>query len=155
GRVELRCGALAEAGLDPLPDYTLPAEFADRPSDDTRLTMISAAAHHFVSSSLANVPSLLAKEGPIPWIEIHPDDASQRGIANGAMVVVANGRGECHLRAVVTEQTPPGVVVAPKGRWQSLSEGGHNVNWTTSDALADLAGQSTFHSNLVEVRPAK
>ncbi|MDI3305774.1 MAG: hypothetical protein QJR07_01630 [Acetobacteraceae bacterium] len=25
---------------------------------------------------------------------------------------------------------------------------------TTSAALADLAGQSTFHSNLVEIRPA-
>jgi anaerobic selenocysteine-containing dehydrogenase len=153
GRVELRCDALAEAKLDPLPDYTPPAEFADRASEDTRLTLISAAAHHFVSSSLANVPSLLAKEGVVPWIEIHPDDASLRGIANGAMVVVANARGECRLRAVVTEQTPPGVVVAPKGRWQTMSEGGHNVNWTTSDALADLAGQSTFHSNLVEVRP--
>ena len=154
GKVELRCDALAEAGLDSLPDYTPPAEFADRPGDDTRLTLISAAAHHFVSSSLANVPSLLAKEGAVPWIEMHPDDASRRGIVNGAMVVVANARGECRLRAVVTEQTAPGVVVAPKGRWQSLSEGGHNINWTTSDALADLAGQSTFHSNLVEVRPA-
>jgi hypothetical protein len=49
----------------------------------------------------------------------------------------------------------PGVVVAPKGRWQSRSVDGHNVNWTTSDALADLAGQSTFHSNLVELRLAE
>jgi hypothetical protein len=28
------------------------------------------------------------------------------------------------------------------------------VNWLTSDAIADLAGQSTYHSNLVHVRPA-
>ena len=33
-----------------------------------------------------------------------------------------------------------------------LMPGGRNVNWTTSDALADIAGQSTFHSNLVEIR---
>jgi anaerobic selenocysteine-containing dehydrogenase len=153
--VELRCDALADEGLDPLPEYVVPAEFADRAEGDTRLTLIAGAAHHFVSSSLANVPSLLAKEGAIPWIEMHPDDAARRGIIHGAMVVVANARGECRLRAVVTENVPPGVVGAPKGRWQSLSEGGHNVNWTTSDALADLAGQSTFHSNLVEVRPAE
>jgi hypothetical protein len=44
------------------------------------------------------------------------------------------------------------VAVAPKGRWAQLAPGGRNVNWTTSDALADLAGQSTFHSNLVEIR---
>jgi anaerobic selenocysteine-containing dehydrogenase len=71
------------------------------------------------------------------------------------MVAVANARGECRLQAVVTENVPSGVVVAPKGRWLSRSVDGHNVNWTTSDALADLAGQSTFHSNLVEVRPAE
>jgi hypothetical protein len=41
-------------------------------------------------------------------------------------------------------------VVSPKGRWSKHS-GGQNVNWTTSDCLADMAGQSTFHSNLVWV----
>ena len=76
GKVELRCDALAAEGLDPLPEYVVPAEFADRAEDDTRLTLIAGAAHHFVSSSLANVPSLIAKEGAIPWIEIHPDDAA-------------------------------------------------------------------------------
>lgn len=154
GKVELRCDALAEVGLNPLPEYVAPAEFASRTGEDARLVLISAAAHHFVSSSLANVPSLLAKEGAMPWIEIHPDDAHRRGIVQGAIVVVANARGECQLQAIVTENVPPGVVVAPKGRWPSLSEDGHNVNWTTPDALADLAGQSTFHSNLVEIRPA-
>jgi anaerobic selenocysteine-containing dehydrogenase len=58
------------------------------------------------------------------------------------------------LRAVVTDDVPPGVVVSPKGRWASLSADGRNVNWLTPDAIADLAGQSTFHSNLVHVRPA-
>src|SRR5690242_14463588 len=154
GKVELRCDALAAQGLDPLPEYIVPDEFANRPEGDTRLTLITAAAHHFTSSSLANLPSLLAKEGAIPWIEIHPEDARRRGIVQDAMVVVANARGECRLRAVISEQVAPGVVVAPKGRWQSRSVDGHNVNWTTSDALADLAGQSTFHSNLVEVRLA-
>ncbi len=163
GKLELRCDALAAAGLDPLPDYVIPAEFAtrgdkDKDSDmdnDMRLILITAAAHHFVSSSLANVTSLVAKEGAIPWIEIHPEDARRRGIAHDTLVVVANGRGECQLRAVVSENVPPGVVVAPKGRWQSRSIDGHNVNWTTSDVLADLAGQSTFHSNLVELCPAE
>jgi anaerobic selenocysteine-containing dehydrogenase len=96
---------------------------------------------------------MLAKEGETPWIEIHPEDACQRGISDGMMVEVANARGACRLRAVVTENVLQGVLIAPKGRWLSRSLDGHNVNFTTSDALADLAGQSTFHSNLVEVRP--
>ncbi len=155
GKLELRCDALAaEQGVDPLPDYEPPAEFAARPADDTRLVLISAASHHFTSSSMANVPSLRAKEGT-PYIEVNPADAAKRGIADGDQVVVSNARGEFRVRAVVTTDVPVGVAVSPKGQWARLSPDGRNVNWTTSDAIADLGGQSTFHSNLVEVCRAK
>jgi anaerobic selenocysteine-containing dehydrogenase len=138
-------------GLDPLPGYQAPAEFAARAEDDTQLMLISAAAHHFVSSSLANQPRLLAKEGE-PYIELHPADAAARGVSTGDLVEVASARGSCQLRAIVTDAARQGVAIAPKGRWARLGADGRNINWTTSDALADLAGQSTFHSNLVEVR---
>ncbi|MGH2538224.1 MAG: molybdopterin dinucleotide binding domain-containing protein, partial [Candidatus Promineifilaceae bacterium] len=73
-------------------------------------------------------------------------------IRDGEMVWLENGRGALQLRAVVTDGVRPGVVASPKGRW-AKAHGGRNVNWTTSDALADLAGQSTFHSTLVWLRP--
>jgi anaerobic selenocysteine-containing dehydrogenase len=154
GKVELRSDALAAAqGVDPLPDYVEPSEFAGRSADDDRLVMITGAAHHFTSSSFANLDSMIAKERPEPWIEIHPDDAARRGIGDGMLVVVSNERGECRLRAVLSVNVRPGVVVSPKGRWLSRSPDGRGVNWTTSDAVGDLGGQSTFHSNLVDVRP--
>ena len=167
GKVELRCDAMAAHGLDPLPDYVPPAEFA-RATGNGRgqgagngrgasapgpLVLLTGAAHHFVTSSMANQPSLLAKEGS-PYVEVNPADAAARDIVAGEAVIVESARGWCTLRAVVTDDVPPGVAVAPKGRWAQLSPDGRNVNWTTSDALADLAGQSTFHSNLVEIRPA-
>jgi anaerobic selenocysteine-containing dehydrogenase len=202
GKVELRSEALAAQGVDPLPDYTEPAEFRklrsapaseDTPQEQAGntpsawrsmnwplrasrqetseaegqpgrrplaasseaaatglLVLISGAAHHFVSSSMANQASLIAKEGT-PYIEMNPLDAAARGIASGDTVIVANERGSCELRAVVTEGVLQGVAIAPKGRWGRLSPDGRNVNYTTSDALADLAGQSTFHSNVVEI----
>jgi anaerobic selenocysteine-containing dehydrogenase len=101
---------------------------------------------------MANQPSLLDREGT-PYVEIHPVEATARGIADGDTVVVENQRGWCKLRAVVTDAVRPGVLVSPKGRWAKL-DGGRNVNWTTPDALADLAGQSTFHSNRVWIRRA-
>jgi anaerobic selenocysteine-containing dehydrogenase len=166
GKVELRCEAMREHGLDPLPEYVAPAEFekveSRRQKADTRnasilhpasFILLSGASHHFVSSSMANVPSLNAKEG-LPFVEINTADAAARGIHDGDEVVVENGRGSCRLRAVVTDDVPPGVAVAPKGRWGQLSPDGRNINWTTSDALGDLAGQSTFHSNVVEIRRA-
>lgn len=152
GKVELRCDALAAKRLDPVPDYTLPAEFAEPRAGATPLALISGASHHFVSSSMGNQASLRAKEGNA-YVELHPQDAAARSIADGDEVRVANARGECRLRAVVTTNVPPGVVVAPKGHWSQHAADGRSINWTTSDALGDLAGQSTFHSNLVEITP--
>ncbi len=153
GKVELRCDALIAEGIDPLPEYIPPAELSDARADG-RLTLLSGASHQFVSSSMGNQPSLIAKAGE-PFIEISPADAAERGIVDGEEVIVESTRGWCRLRAVVTESVGPGVAVAPKGRWAGLSLDRRNVNWTTPDALADLAGQSTFHSNRVSVRPAK
>ncbi len=150
GKVELWSAAMAAQGLDPLPHYEPPAEYLSHPLAEGWLTLISAAPHHFVSSSMANQPSLLAKEGP-PRLEINPIDAAARGIRDGDEVVVGNERGHCRLRAAVSDTVPPGVVAAAKGYWASLSPDQRNVNWTTPDALADLGGQSTFHSNRVRV----
>lgn len=101
---------------------------------------------------MGNQPALVAKEGE-PFVEINPTDAAKRGIARNQAVTVANERGSRQLRAIVTDDVPPGVAVAPKGRWAMLSPDGRNINWTTPDALGDLAGQSTYHSNLVTIHP--
>jgi anaerobic selenocysteine-containing dehydrogenase len=152
GKVELYCRRMADERLDPLPGGWAGEDDGAFGRPEDALCLITAAAHHFVSSSLASQPGLLKNAGP-PSIEIHPDDAARRGIADGDEVVVENGRGACRLRAVVTDAVRPGVLASAKGRWAKLS-GGRNVNWTTPDALGDLAGQSTFHSNRVWLRKA-
>jgi anaerobic selenocysteine-containing dehydrogenase len=158
GKVELFSQALADAGIDPLP-----GRFDERGDDggsndqevwdlEQSLHLITAASHHFVSSSLASQPGLLRQAGT-PFVEVHPADAAARGIVSGDMVIVENARGWCRLLAVVSEAVRPGVLLSPKGRWGKLS-GGRSVNWTTSDAVADMAGQGTFHSNRVWLRRA-
>jgi anaerobic selenocysteine-containing dehydrogenase len=157
GKVELTSETLGQQGLNPLPGWTgaedtgtndeLPPTNGYKP--ETALTLLTPAAHHFVTSSLANQEGLLRRERP--FVEIHPDDAQARGIVDGDTVVIENGRGWCVLRALVTEAVRPGVVAAAKGHW-SKHHNGRNVNWTTSDALGDMAGQSTFHSNRVWIR---
>lgn len=148
GKVELWCETMRDMGMDPLPEYVQPVEFAKQSSDD--LVLISGASHHFVSSSLANVPKLMAREGS-PFIEINPEDAASRGISAGDTVRVENDRGWCNLRASVTSDVPAGITVAPKGAWAQHAPGNRNINWITPDAIGDLAGQSTFHSNLVRI----
>jgi anaerobic selenocysteine-containing dehydrogenase len=154
GKVELYSQTLADLGADPLPGNfvdRLDQAAANGHDPIASLELITGAAHHFVSSSLASQPGLLKNAGT-PFVEIHPDDAAKRGIKGGDIVEVENSRGSCRLRAVLTDNVRQGVIVSPKGRWAKL-DGGRNVNWTTPDALADLNGQSTFHSNRVWVRP--
>lgn len=148
GKVELYCQALADQGHDPLP-----GRFREVSSEEETLILVSGASHHFVSSSLASQTGLLKQAGP-PFVEIHPDDATRRGITEGDMVELVNERGLCRLRAVVTDGVRQGVVVSPKGRWAKLS-GGTCVNGVTSDELGDFAGQSTFHSTRVRLRRAQ
>jgi anaerobic selenocysteine-containing dehydrogenase len=158
GKVELYSPRLADAGLDPLPGWRVDVAEDDGGATDgtwdpgEALSLVTGASHHFVSSSLASQAGLLRHAGT-PFVEIHPADAATRRICQGDCVIVENGRGWCKLRAVVTDAVRPGVVVSPKGRWSKLN-GGRGVNWTTSDALADMAGQSTFHSNRVWLRKA-
>ena len=150
GKVELFSQKLQDAGVDPLPGSFAPLA-ADVAKDS--LWLVTGASHHFVSSSLANQDGLRERAGE-PSIEIHPDDAAARGIGSGDRVVVENQRGACRLRAVVTDAVRLGVVASPKGYWAKHHRG-RNVNWTTPDDLADMAGQSTFHSNQVWVRLAQ
>ncbi len=164
GKVELYSQTMAEMGLDPLPGWVEVADSGGQdgavlngrlenerfPAEDV-LTLISAAAHHFVTSTFANQPGLLAREGE-PFVEIHPDDAAKRNIQSGDWVRLENGRGWCNLRAKVTDGVRRGVVASPKGRWRKWGEDGRNVNDLTSDALGDMAGQSTFHSSRVWLR---
>lgn len=166
GKVELYSAHMADLGLDPLPGWSLDEDDGantaaldeDRFPPHMGLTLISAAAHHFVTSSFANHADMLQHEGD-PFVEIHPIDATARGIATGDRVVVENGRGQCELMAKVTDAVRSGVLASPKGRWSRLgnghSENGRtNINWLTSDVLGDMAGQSTFHSNKVWIRKA-
>jgi anaerobic selenocysteine-containing dehydrogenase len=164
GKVELFSQVMAEAGFDPLPGWVDRADQVAPPAQNGQpgaapFALLTGAAHHFVSSSMANQAGLLEREG-LPFVEIHPADAAAQGIVEGDVVIIENERGWCKLRAVTTETVRPGVLASPKGRWARFDpfrngEGGRNVNWTTSDALADLAGQSTFHSSKVWLRKAQ
>lgn len=44
------------------------------------------------------------------FLEIHPHDAEQRGVAEGSWVKLASRRGETSLRAQITDRVAPGVV---------------------------------------------
>ena len=155
GKVEFHSKTAIELGLDPLPDYIEPLE--DTRSELARrfpLAMVSPPARHFLNSSFVNVTSLRAVEGE-PWLDIHPRDAADRGVVEGAYVRVFNDRGSLELRARVSDRARPGVVVALSVWWKKLTRDGKNANeLTRSDALTDMGRAPLFYDCLVEVEPA-
>ena len=84
---------------------------------------------------------------------MHPVDAAARGIQHGQLVRVSNERGECQLVADITEDVRPGVLATTTVWWPKFSPDQRNVNWTTSDRLADFNGGSTISTNLVSIDP--
>jgi anaerobic selenocysteine-containing dehydrogenase len=139
----------------PLPDHVPNLESAEQaPALAARypLAFISPPARHFMNSTFVNVASLQAAERE-PLLEMHPQDAAARGIADGQPVRVFNDRGEYHCTARVGERARPGVVNGLGVWWRKLGRNGTNVNELTSQALTDLGGGATFYDCLVDVAP--
>jgi anaerobic selenocysteine-containing dehydrogenase len=153
GKCEFYSETAVKLGLDPLPCYTPPRENVDSAPELAQrypLAFISPPCRNFLNSSFANLPFARASEKE-PRLDIHPDDARARGIANGERVRVFNDRGSYTLKAAVSDRARPGVVVAPSVWWRKLSPDGRNANDLTSQALADMGGAATYYDCLVEV----
>jgi anaerobic selenocysteine-containing dehydrogenase len=150
GKAELYSEAMKALGLDPVADFTPPAE--SRNGTDKRkypLELLARKADNFLNSTFSNQPSIQQMEDP-DLLEINSADARARGIVDGSTVKVYNHRGEIFLKARVDGVVQPGVVSA-RLNWAKLSPGFRNINVLTSEKLSDLGNSATFYSVLVEV----
>lgn len=153
GKCEFYSPQLAEQGLDPLPNYTPPAEDPQtRPELARRFPLQLLTPPHpaILNSTFANVPSLRKMAGP-PEVELTAADADSRGLRDGDSVRVFNDRGAFLARLRVSANVKSGVAVALGCRWLSDVPDGWNVNATTSTAITDFGGGATFFDNLVQV----
>ena len=84
---------------------------------------------------------------------IHPEDGARRGISDGDSVYLYNFRGRLKRRALVCEDTQPGLLVAEGIYWPLADEDG-GVNDLTSQQCSDIGGGAIFHEARVEIVPA-
>ena len=157
GKCEFFSQRMADAGLDPLPTWTPPAEsISARPEIAAfyPLQLISPPSPYFLNSTFVAVDALRASAGQ-PELEIHPADADPRDIQSGQQLRIFNSRGQFLAQAKVTDAVREGVVMAPSIWWNKHSPGGSNVNSTTPTTLSDMGGGATFFDNLVEVEVAR
>jgi molybdopterin guanine dinucleotide-containing S/N-oxide reductase-like protein len=152
GKIEFYSETLAAQGLDPLPAFIPPIE--SRWSEGAKrfpLEFLPRKADNYMNSTFANLDGHRKMQARTSHkLEMHPQDASSRGVANGDTVRIFNDRGSLTLTALVDGSVPAGVVAASLD-WAKLSADGTNVNALTSERLTDLGAAATFYSTLVEV----
>ena len=150
GKAEFYSASLEAQGLDPVAEFTPPAESRHgKQRASFPLELLARKSDNFLNSTFANLPSIEKMEEP-GLLEMHADDAQSRGIAEGDAVRVFNERGEITLRVRVDGAVQPGVVSAHLN-WAKLSPGFRNINVLTSEKLTDMGNSATFYSVLVEV----
>jgi len=109
------------------------------------LALISPAMATQISSYFGQLRDTPAE------IEIAPDDAAARGIANGDAVRAWNAHGEVHCIAKLEPTVRTGVVVMHKGYWRKHSANGYTANALIPPGLADLGGQAAFNDARIQL----
>ncbi|WP_257666293.1 nitrate reductase [Parapedobacter tibetensis] len=95
--------------------------------------------------------SRLTKHIPDPFLEIHPDDASGRGISEGDTVLVEGNRGEVRVHARVTDKIKRGVVFLPMHWGKILHNDFARANNLTGNAIDPVSKQPDFKYTAVQV----
>lgn len=119
GKVELWSRRMADAGLDPLPDWVPPASAATPPEAQWPLLLQTGLREKTYHHSRFRDFAWATKVSPEPLLRIHPATASSLGIAEGDWVEVRTRghAGRCRLKARLTEDTAPEVVATGMGWW--------------------------------------
>ncbi len=93
----------------------------------------------------------LAGHRPEPMIEVHPRDASVRGLVDGDIAEVRSGWGRGVLRVHVTDSVSLGQAFAPMHWTAQLSRAGR-INAAVNPAVDPLSGQPELKHTPVEIR---
>ena len=140
GKVELASGYLDKKYGRPLPSF--------RPiTSRFPLALLSPASDKRITSTFGGV----SEHEDAPPLEMHPDDARQRGLRAGARVRVWNDLGEVHLTLSLTDRVGPGIVVTLKGAWLRTSDNGQTISALCPAHHADLSEGACFNDARVEV----
>ena len=155
GRLPFANADLERQGHGRLPTYRRACEGAIAGSGRYPLSLMSPKFHQrFLNASYSHLDGHAGPEGEL-FCELHPDDATARGITDGDEVTVFNDRA--HLRALArvsaSARVRPGLVIVPFGWVGDRTRDGLAVNDLTNDTASDWGGGVAFYDTSVEVAP--
>jgi anaerobic selenocysteine-containing dehydrogenase len=152
GKVEFASDEAARLwNVDPVPEYVALDE--GHASPETRrfpLQLLSCKTRDRIHSQFGNLDWIRDVERP-HVLDIHPEDASARGLGEGDLAIVRNERGRVLLKTHLDHGIRPGVVHVLEGR---CHPGDPDINVLTAAGVTDMNHGATFYECLVEVERA-
>ena len=134
GKMEFYSRKLKDNGFSPVPcfdgDAGDPISFYDKRDEFPFVGISGARSSCFTHSQFRKIPSLLKRE-PEGLVDIHPDDAQEKGILDGDRVKVGTPRGRIKMKARVSDVVHPGSIRIGWG-WGELDPD-YNLNNLTDD----------------------
>jgi formate dehydrogenase major subunit len=122
---------------------------ADDLSGDQLVLTTGRVMEHFNSGALTRRSERLMRMRSEDALQMHPDDAETRGLADGDVVRVHNGRGEVTVSLEVTPDVRPGTVFCTFHYADPL------INRLTGDALDPVAEIPEYKHAAVAVEAAE
>lgn len=167
-KVELWSETLQDHGHSPLPDFveTRTSPFT-RPDLGARYPLVLTCAKPtvFCQTQHRSLASL-RRRSIDPEVEVNPDTAAARGLAEGAWVRLETPSGVIRARLRLNATLDPRVVVGEHGWWAACNEvgapgydpfvpSGSNFNATVDATARDpIGGTPAIRANLCEIGPA-
>jgi anaerobic selenocysteine-containing dehydrogenase len=164
-KVELYSEALRTHGYAALPDFVEPPNSpTSRPDLTARFPLVLTCAKPslFCQTQHRALPSL-RRRAMHPQVQLHPEAAGQRRIAEGDWVTIATPEGRIRARARFNADLDPRVAVGEHGWWQScaqlgapgyapFTDDGANYNRLISDVQVDpVSGTPSQRATLCEI----
>lgn len=165
GRIELYVEGFLDIGQPPVPTFTEPAWSArSRPelAGEFPLVLTCAKALHFCETQHRQVASL-RRRVPDPQVELHPDAAAARDIADGDWVEIRTPKGGVRARVAFNDTLAPDVVSGQHGWYEPCEEldlpgfppfgpGSANLNLVLSQTPSDpISGSSPLRAQMCEI----
>jgi anaerobic selenocysteine-containing dehydrogenase len=138
GKVELFSPRLQAAGHLPVPfldgDTANPISFVDVLGEGALIGISGERTNRYTHTQFHHIPSLLKRE-KAGTVDLHPEDARRRNIADGQWLTISTPRGQVRLQARISEVVHPGVLRIAWG-WGEVDPE-TNVNNLTDDDRRD------------------
>jgi anaerobic selenocysteine-containing dehydrogenase len=167
GRVELYVEAFLDIGEPPLPTFSEPATSPrSRPDLAAEFPLVLTCNKSLQSceTQFRQVASL-RRHAPDPTVELHPDTAAARAIAEGDWVEIRTPKGSVRARAEFNASLDANVVSGQHGWFEPCPEldlpgfppfgpGSANLNLVLSQTPSDpISGSAPLRAQLCEVVP--